>query len=221
MITQLDEVEARVLGALVEKSVTTPDQYPLSFQALLGACNQRSNRSPVMTLDPDAAGTAVSSLIAQGLVEERPGVRTPKFMHNFYKLLDGESPKVEAVICVLLLRGAQTPGELKTRTDRMYKFQDTAEVEALLEELRAREEGGFVARLPKLPGQREHRYQHLFCGEPSEVDSAPAPSRAPVRAPARTDRLDELEKRMESLEKTVEILKERLGGAHPDPSETV
>src|SRR3989338_1234480 len=178
MLTELDPVEARVLGSLVEKSLTTREQYPLTFNALLNACNQKTSREPVMNLDTDAMGRAVQTLIEKSLVErlQAPGVRGP-----------------------------QTPGEIKGRTDRLCEFAGTAEVEGLLQELCARAEDPLVARLPRQAGQKEARYQHLFSGAaPAGQDEIPA------AAPAAQDRLAQLEKRVEALEAFVKAQQDSL-----------
>lgn len=210
MITELTPVEARVLGSLVEKSLTTREQYPLTFNALLNACNQKTSREPVMELDADAMGKAVQSLVEKGLAErlQAPGDRVPKFRHNIDRLLNSADPGLIGVMTVLLLRGPQTPGEIKGRTDRLCEFTGTAEVEGLLQELCARPEDPLVARLPRQAGQKEARYQHLFCGAASSVPAVPAESPAAVPVPA--DRLAQLEKRVETLELLVKAYGERL-----------
>jgi uncharacterized protein YceH (UPF0502 family) len=198
MITELDAVEARVLGSLVEKSLTTREQYPLTFNALLNACNQKTSREPVMSLDIDSMGKAVQSLIEKGLAErlQAPGDRVPKFRHDIGKLLGSDDPKLIGVMTVLLLRGPQTPGEIKGRTDRLCEFTGTAEVEGLLQELCARTEHQLVARVPRQAGQKEQRYQHLFSG----AAPAAAPAEQPAAAQPSPDRLALLEKRVEALE---------------------
>jgi uncharacterized protein len=206
MIVELDEVQARVLGALVEKSLTTPDQYPLSLNSLILACNQKTSRDPVMNLDEAAAGAALHFLLEKSLAGRlhEPGSRVPKFMHHMEMLLTGADDKTTAVMCVLLLRGPQTAGELKTRTERMCRFTGAAEVESLLQDLSRRPEP-WVASLPRQPGQKEARYRQLFSGAPApEPASAPAASAVPAAAPV--DRLAELEKRVESLEALVKTL---------------
>ncbi len=208
MITELNPIEARVLGSLVEKSRTTPEQYPLTFNALLNACNQKTSREPVMSLDVDSMGKAVHTLIEKRLVErqELPGERVPKFRHHIDELLNSSDPKLTGAITVLLLRGPQTPGEIKGRTDRLCEFTGTAEVEGLLQELCARAEDPFVARLPRQAGQKETRYRQLFS------DDAPAavPERA-AELPVAPDRLLQLEKRVEALEAFVKAHEERSG----------
>lgn len=211
MVIQLDSVEARILGSLVEKAVTTPDLYPLTFNSLLNACNQKSSRYPIMNLDVDTAGRGMTTLIEKGLAERKaiPGTRVPKFLHHIENLLGGGGPKEIATICVLLLRGPQTPGEIKTRTERLCTFTSSAEVEALLFDLSNRGEDSWVARLPRQPGQKEMRYQHLFSGGvPSAPESAPAP--IPIKALAPDGHLAQLEKRVEALEAVVKNLEERL-----------
>ena len=207
MITELDVVEARVLGSLVEKSLTTREQYPLTFNALLNACNQKTSREPVMTLDTETMGRAVKTLIEKRLVErlQGPGDRVPQFRHDIYKLLNGTDPKLVGVITVLLLRGPQTPGEIKGRTDRLCEFSGTAEVEGLLQQLCAATPDPFVARLPRQAGQKEARFRHLFSGGALEEPFQPA-----AGAPESPDRLAQLEKRVEILEALVKTHEERL-----------
>ncbi|MDE2140785.1 MAG: YceH family protein [Elusimicrobia bacterium] len=209
MTMHLDDIEARVLGSLVEKSLTTPEQYPLSMNALVNACNQRTSREPVMNLDEAAVGRGLHSLLEKSLAGRlhEPGARVPKFMHHIEMLLTGADAKAIAAICVLLLRGPQTPGEIKTRTDRLCEFASTAEVETLLQEMLLREDP-WVAKLPRQPGQKEQRYRHVFSGETAPSDSPPSASSAAVAAPtpAAPDRLAELEKRVEALEALVRNL---------------
>lgn len=199
MVIQLDEIEARVLGALVEKSLTTPGLYPLTLNGLVNACNQKTSRDPVMDLDEATVARGLHSLIGKSLAGRlhEPGSRVPKFMHHVEFLLDKADAKTVAAICVLLLRGPQTPGELKTRTDRLCVFASTSEVESLLQDLTTRPEP-WVVQLPRQPGQKETRYRHLFSG-------SPAPGAAETPAPA--DRLSRLEKRVQELEALVKGLR--------------
>jgi uncharacterized protein YceH (UPF0502 family) len=213
-LLQLDEIEARVLGSLVEKSLTTPDLYPLTYNSLLAACNQKTSREPVMSLTEETAGPAVHSLIEKKLVYRvhEPGSRVPKFGQTIENLVASSDPKVIGVVCVLLLRGPQTPGELKSRTERLCRFESTAEVESLLQDLAARPEP-LVAKLPRQAGQKESRYRHLFSAAsgsdiPSHGPSAAASGDAlapgagapkPAAAPA-PDRVAALEKRVAELE---------------------
>ena len=203
-----------MLGSLVEKSLTTREQYPLTFNALLNACNQKTSREPVMSLDTDAMGKAVQTLIEKGLVErlQAPGDRVPKFRHDIGRLLGSDDPKLTGVMTVLLLRGPQTPGEIKGRTDRLCEFTGTAEVEGLLQELCARPENPIVARLPRQAGQKEVRYQHLFSGSvPASAAPAAVQAAAPAEIPSSPDRVALLEKRVEVLESAIKSLQERLG----------
>jgi len=199
----LTDVEARILGSLVEKSYTTPDQYPLSLNALTNACNQKSSRDPVMHLEEASIARALATLQEKNLVGRRsePGSRVTKFMHHVENLIGGGTAQEIGTICVLLLRGPQTPGEIKTRTDRICEFASTAEVEALLLELAGRADGPFVARLSRQTGQKEARYTHLFCGRKPVPPAAKPSSPSPVVP---------LEKRVEALESAVRDLQHRL-----------
>ena len=201
--TVLTDVEARILGSLVEKSYTTPDQYPLSLNALTNACNQKSSRDPVMSLDEAAIARALATLQEKNLVGRRsePGSRVTKFMHHVENLIGGGTAQEIGTICVLLLRGPQTPGEIKTRTDRICEFESTADVEAILLELAGRTDGPFVARLARQTGQKEARYMHLFFGPPSEK----RPEEKPPKPAAMT-----LEQRVGRLEAAVKELQARL-----------
>ncbi len=164
MPPQLSDVEARVLGALVEKEITTPEYYPLSLNALLNACSQKSNRDPVMTLDEDAVRKALQSLTDQAFVRSAGGdSRVPKFEHRLNELYNFHRHEI-AVLCVLLLRGPQTPGELRTRTERMYSFEDLEAVHSALHHL-MRREPPLAKVLPRQPGTKESRYMQLFTGD--------------------------------------------------------
>lgn len=206
MITELNDVEARVLGPLIEKSLTTPESYPLSLNSLVLACNQKTSRDPVMTLEEPAAAQGLHALIERSLAGRihEPGSRVPKFMHHAEILLEGADAKTIATICVLLLRGPQTAGEIKTRTDRLCEFASGAEVESLLQDLSLRAEP-WVVKLPRQAGQKESRWRQLFTTGAAPVPAAPS---APVPAPAEpaVDRLAELEKRVAALEETVKAL---------------
>jgi len=172
MTLQLSDVEARVLGALVEKEITTPEYYPLSLNALLNACNQKSNREPVMTLQEDTVRQALRSLSDQALVRSASGdSRVAKFEHRLNELFNFHRHEI-AVLCVLLLRGPQTPGELRTRCERLYAFEDLEAVHAALN-LLMRREPPMAKVLPRQPGTKESRYMHLLCG-----DALPAASHA-------------------------------------------
>jgi uncharacterized protein YceH (UPF0502 family) len=167
-VTQLNETEARVLGSLIEKDITTPDYYPLSLNALVNACNQKNNRDPVMTLDENAVRQALSSLQEKRTAGPAGGAdsRVTKFEHRLQEVFNFDRREI-AVICVLLLRGPQTPGELRGRTERMFRFEALEDVEATLKKLMEREPS-LVAVLPRQPGTKESRYMHLFSGEPPQ-----------------------------------------------------
>jgi uncharacterized protein YceH (UPF0502 family) len=170
MNIELTLYETRVIGCLIEKEITTPEQYPLSLNALTNACNQRSNRDPVLDLDEISVQAVVDGLIKKFFVNEHGGFgsRVPKFQHRFCNSNYGAlkfSPQELGVICELFLRGAQTPGELRSHAARLCRFGDVTEVESVLHQLAQREDGPFVVRLPREPGKRESRYAHLFSGE--------------------------------------------------------
>ena len=211
MMIELNEIEARVLGALVEKSLTTPESYPLSLNSLVLACNQKTSRDPVMSLEEPAVAQALHALIERSLAGRihEPGSRVPKFMHHAEILLDGADAKTIATICVLLLRGPQTAGEIKTRTDRLCEFVSAAEVESLLQDLSLRAEP-WVVKLPRQAGQKESRYRQLFAALSPEaavrLAPASAPAVAPPSSPAAPDRVAELEKRVAALEDVVKRL---------------
>ena len=163
----LTPIEARVLATLMEKARTVPDSYPLSLNALVIGCNQKTSRDPIMEVSDDDARAALDALKARSLVFEASSSRVPRFEHNVYrglKVTDDQG----AILGLLMLRSPQTPAELRTNGDRWTKFVDSAAVEAMLEDLQKRgEEGGLqsVVKLPKMPGSREHRWAHLLCGE--------------------------------------------------------
>ncbi|MGH8311086.1 MAG: YceH family protein, partial [Steroidobacteraceae bacterium] len=178
MKIELSTIEARVIGCLVEKQITTPDQYPLSLNALTNACNQKSNREPVLEVDEPTVQRTLDELSRKHFVIEKSGFgsRVPKYQHVFCNTQFGSlkfSPQELAIVCELLLRGPQTPGELRSRASRMAPFTDVTEVEAALEQLAKREDGPFVARLPREPGRRESRYAQLFTG-PAPIATARA-----------------------------------------------
>lgn len=215
MEIQLTPHEARVIGCLMEKSIVSPDQYPLSLNALVNACNQKSSREPVLSLEPNVVQRAVDDLIAKRLVMIREfGARVDKYQQRFCNTQFAQvqfSPAEFAIVCLLLLRGAQTPGELKAHSGRLHEFLDVAEVEAALESLLTRVDGPFVARLPREPRRKDHAYAHLFGGP---VESAPrtvAPAN-PTGDPApRRDAFAELEARVANLERDLAALKQSLG----------
>ena len=206
MNTQLSAIEARIIGCLIEKEVTTPDHYPLTLNSLTTACNQKSNREPVLSLSESEVLDAVDGLISRRLVSDESGFnsRVSKYQHRFCNTEFGDLQFTEqerAIICCMLLRGAQTPGELRTRTGRLANFTDVKEVEAVLDKLAAREEGAFVVKLPREAGKRESRYQHLLSGE---VDVEALASAAPAMVSGSSN------ERVEALEAEVENLKREL-----------
>jgi uncharacterized protein YceH (UPF0502 family) len=164
----LTEIETRVLGALIEKDITTPDYYPLSLNALVNACNQKNNREPVMTLDENSVRDALGSLQEKRMAGPASGAdsRVTKFEHRLQEVFNFDRREI-AVVCVLLLRGPQTPGELRGRTDRMYHFEALEDVVGTLDRL-AQREPPLATILPRQPGTKESRYMHLFSGEPAE-----------------------------------------------------
>ena len=167
----LSPLEARVLGVLIEKQLTTPDYYPLTVNALVAGCNQKSNRSPVMNVTEGEVQMALDGLKHHTLVIESYGAsgRVMRYAHNLIKVLN-VSQAVSALLAALMLRGPQTPGELRTGCERMYRFADISSVEAYLEEMSNRTAGALVVKLPKQPGSREHRWAQLL-GGPVEVDA--------------------------------------------------
>ncbi|HGM6984469.1 TPA: DUF480 domain-containing protein, partial [Serratia marcescens] len=172
---ELNAKEARVIGCLLEKQVTTPDQYPLSLNAITLACNQKTNREPVMDLSESEVQQLLDLLLRKHFLRTLSGFgnRVVKYEQRFCNSEFGQlklSPAELAVIATLLLRGAQTPGELRTRTNRMHEFSDVSEVEQVLQQLATREDGPFVVRLAREPGKRESRFMHLFSGQ---IDEAP------------------------------------------------
>ncbi|VEA66261.1 G20.3 [Serratia plymuthica] len=171
---ELSAKEARVIGCLLEKQVTTPDQYPLSLNGITLACNQKTNREPVMDLTESEVQQVLDLLLKKHFLRTLSGFgnRVVKYEHRFCNSEFGQlklSAAELAVIATLLLRGAQTPGELRTRTNRMHEFSDVSEVELVLQQLSAREDGPFVVRLAREPGKRESRFMHLFSGEIDET----------------------------------------------------
>lgn len=214
MAIHLTPNEARVIGCLIEKAITTPDQYPLSLNGLTNACNQKSNRDPVLELDERTVQETIDGLVKKHLVMERSGFgsRVPKYQHRFCNTGFGTlefTPPQTAILCELLLRGPQTPGELRGRANRMAEVRDVTEIEEALEKLAAREDGPFVVRLPREPGRRESRFAHLLSGEVANAVATEAPDTA-IRAPddsSLIERLTQLEERIAALERTIEGLK--------------
>lgn len=204
----LDPLECRILGCLVEKQLSTPDYYPLTLNALLNACNQSSNRDPVLALDEDAALAGLEGLRRRGLLYEVTGAgsRTLKYEHRLEEALH-LTVQESALLAELLLRGPQTPGELRSRCARMYPFQDLAEAEAGLEAL-MEAEVPLALRLPRAPGAREARIAHLLSGPP-EGDSpgAPQATPAPSRLALLESEVEQLKTRLEALSSAFEAFK--------------
>jgi len=225
MSLELSDVEVRVLGALVEKEITTPEYYPLSLNALTNACNQKSNRDPVMTLDEDAVRKALRSLTDQYIVRSASGdSRVAKFEHRlseFYNFHRHET----AVLCVLMLRGPQTPGELRTRAERMYEFQDLDAVHAALN-LLMRRDPPLVQALPRQPGTKESRFMHLLSRDKvpasatevaTDVAAAPGANEAAIG-----ERIAQLETEVSELRRELETYgssSTRFRGSFNDPRE--
>jgi uncharacterized protein len=198
----LNDAEVRVLGSLIEKQITTPEYYPLTLNALTHACNQISNRDPVVAYDEKTVARALESLREKNLAYIFYGSesRVPKYKHVVPEVL-GLTPPQVAAICVLMLRGPQTVGEVRGRTTRLYEFKELMEVEATLEELATRDTQPLVARLPKLPGRKESRYSHLLSG-PVEIEveaAAPRMEAATREVRAENERLAVLEAVVERL----------------------
>ena len=196
----LSLLETRVLGALVEKQHTVPDTYPLSLNALVAGCNQKTSRSPVMEASEAEVQAALDRLKSANLVMETSGGRVPRYSHNMDRVLRVPSQSV-ALLTVLMLRGPQTAGELRISTERLHRFSDISAVEGFLHELAARPEGALVVQLPRLPGARENRWAHLLGGTPEVEPEKP-----------------DLAARVERLEQEVAALKQRLAGLGATPA---
>src|SRR5581483_3695321 len=216
---ELTPVQQRVVGALAEKELTTPDNYPLSMNALLAACNQSTNRDPVMQLDERVVSNTLENLKSGGVVRVvySKGMRVDKYRHVLPEAIGVAKPEL-ALLTVMLLRGPQTGAELRARTERMHTFDGQADIDATLDAL-SRRDPPLVALLPRQPGQKEPRWSHLLgpAGEPSPAASAPRPDLAPAPAPAQAysspplsspppspDRLEELERRVAALEERLD-----------------
>ncbi len=212
----LDAVEARVLACLIEKEATTPEQYPLTANAVHLACNQKTARDPVMDLDPGSVGHALRTLEDKRLVRTIHGARAQRYDHrtdDVYAI----SPEQRALLALLLLRGAQTAGELFTRSERLCRFHDVEQVRAVLERLQTRRPA-LVVRLPRAPGQREDRYAHLLCGRVAAPEPAQVQAQAPAAAATDGDlaeRVARLEAELAGLRALVEDLDARLTAGGP------
>lgn len=202
----LDASEVRVLGALMEKEATTPEYYPLSLNALVNACNQKSNREPVTSFDDETVMDALSSLRAKHFSLTITGNgRVEKYSQRISETLN-LGRRESAVLCVLLLRGPQTLGEIKDRSERIHSFADLAEAEATLERLSTWPQGALVVKLPRQPGQKEQRYMHLLSGEP-DIESMHQP--ASISGSAAPTRVEKLEQDLKTLRTEFDELKLR------------
>jgi uncharacterized protein YceH (UPF0502 family) len=207
----LNEVEARVLGALVEKELTTPEYYPLSLNALVNACNQKSNRDPVMNLSADSVSQALRVLDKEGLAGPADAMdnRVTKYGHRLQEAFNFDRREI-AVLCELLLRGPQTPGELRSRAERMHRFDDLGQVQATLQRL-AQREPAIVKVLPRQPGTKEARYAHLLSGDVEAAEGAPETAAAAAAAHKTGDgeRVVRLENEVAVLRNEVADLKQQ------------
>ena len=209
----LTDTEARVLGCLVEKEITTPDYYPLSLNALINACNQKSNRDPVMSLNEEAVRQALHSLNEKGLAGTGSSAGDSRVAKYEHRMQEGFNftRRETAIMCVLMLRGPQTPGELRGRSERMHRFEDLTDVQSTLQKLMTREEP-LVKVLPRQPGTKEARYAHLLCGQKAEWDTPPAPAESPVESSADGERIAHLEEEIAALRKEMADLREEVAG---------
>jgi uncharacterized protein len=217
MNIELSALEARVIGCLIEKQITTPDHYPLSLNALVNACNQKSNRDPLMEVDEATIQGSVDQLARKHFVIEKSGFgsRVPKYQHRFCNTEYGTlklTAQELAIVCELLVRGPQTPGELRTRASRMASFSEVGQVEAALESLRTREDGPFVVRLPREPGRRDSRYAHLFSGAVAvaAIEDEPQTVASPNVSAETPSRLDRLEEQVRRLREELDDMKRRI-----------
>jgi len=199
----LTKLQARLLGSLMEKQMTTPDSYPLTLNALVAACNQKSSRNPVMSLTPQQIGGEISEMRHDGLITANTLARADRYEQFLSRKLKLSS-KERAIICVMLLRGTHTLNEIKVNTNRMVEFTDHNDIESVLQELMDRDEP-LVIRIPRAAGQREDRFTHLLCGTP-DIEAHPAPATRPTSPkPA-----DEMLSRITCLEETVAQLQTEL-----------
>ena len=212
---KLNPLEARVLGALIEKDFATPEYYPLSLHALQAACNQKSSREPVMNVSEAQVQEALDELRRLNLVFESSGSRVARWEHNFQRGI-GVPEQSAVLLGLLMLRGPQTAGELRINAERWYRFADISSVEAFLEEMRERSEekgGPLVVKLSRAPGAREQRWAHLLCGA---VDDTPAPGAASQAAAAGIEpRVQALETEVAQLRATLDALCDQLGMSRP------
>jgi uncharacterized protein YceH (UPF0502 family) len=208
MLTELNEVEARVVGCLVEKQLTTPEYYPLTLNALTNACNQKSNRDPVVSYDEETVEKALQSLRDKNIVYVFYGStsRVPKYKHILPDVFELEPPEV-AALSVLMLRGAQTIGEINQRTTRLYEFSGLGEVSQTLEKLAKRDEP-LVVQLERQSGQKEARYAHLLCGEIDIETLANWHEKSSSGSQTQSERITELERELENLRNEFNLFRE-------------
>jgi uncharacterized protein len=210
MDIKLTETEVRVLGALVEKDITTPEYYPLSLNALVNACNQKSNRDPVMQLDEDAVRDALEGLQQQRMAGPARGAdsRVTKYEQRLQEVFNFTRPEI-AVLCVLLLRGPQTPGELRGRTERLHHFEALDDVQSALQKLIQRDPP-LVKVLPRQPGTKESRYAHLLAGDVVEAEAPELVGGVVERSPVDAERIARLEEEVAALRREVGEVKDQL-----------
>ena len=206
----LNEIEVRVLGSLIEKDITTPDYYPLSLNALVNDCNQKNNRDPVMALGEEAVRDALASLQEKRLAGPASGAdsRVAKYEHRLQEVFNFDRRET-AVLCVLLLRGPQTPGELRGRTERMYRFEALDDVQSTLQRLMQREPP-LARMLPRQPGTKEARYAHLLAGDVHGWEAAPVAAATPASSSDDSARIARLEEEVASLQREVADLRQQL-----------
>ena len=206
----LTDIEVRVLGSLIEKDITTPDYYPLSLNALVNACNQKNNRDPVMTLDEDSLSQALATLQEKRLAGPASGAdsRVTKYEHRLQEVFNFDRREI-AILCVLLLRGPQTPGELRSRTERMYRFEALDDIVSTLDRLSQRQPP-LAAVLPRQPGTKESRYMHLFSGDAPEVSDISMALSATPSHTSTADRISSLENEVLELRKEVAEIHQQL-----------
>ncbi|WP_111978831.1 YceH family protein [Algibacillus agarilyticus] len=214
MKTELSFAQTRVLGVCLEKEKTTPDQYPLSVNGITTACNQKSNREPVVSFSEIEVQNTVDELIELRLIAQATDItgRVAKYRHRFSGSQFAAfsfNPQQTAIIAILFLRGPQTPGELRTRTQRLYPFKDVNAVESALDELASDENTAYVVKLPREAGKRESRYAHLFSGE-VEISSQPNVSHLSSDGNAKDERIAELEARVDQLSAELQKIKDAL-----------
>ena len=217
MLPTLNAAEARIIGCLIEKSIVTPDQYPLTLNGLTNACNQKSSREPVMNLKPGEVQQTIRQLEAKHLVriDENFKSRVEKYSQRFcntrYSNIQFDDAE-RAIVCLLLLRGPQTPGELRARSGRLHTFADNDAVVVALNGLIQRESGAMVVKLPRMPGRKDSEYMHLFSGEVDiEKYAARAGAARPASGGGERASVAELAERVSRLESELAALKERLG----------